>query len=69
MEVMRFFVPIKGCRILASNLHPLRASFDYIGEVVKVDGGTVWFKDKSGDTDILIWRFRDGDNKFVWFCA
>ena len=69
MEVKRFFRPIKGCRIIASDNHPLRCAFDYIGEVVKVDGNIVRFMDRSGDTDSLIWRFNDGDNKFIWFGA
>lgn len=69
MEVMRFFRPIKGCRVIASDCHPHKRKFDRIGEVIKVDGNIFWFRDGRGDIDSMIWRFRDGENKFIWFGA
>lgn len=69
MEVKRFFRPIKGCRLIASDNHPFMAAFDYIGEVIKVDENIAWFVNREGDTDTIIWRFKDGANKFIWFGA
>jgi hypothetical protein len=67
--MIQFFTPIKGCRIVASAQHPFKKAFDRIGEVLKVDGNIVWFKNCQGDTDSMIWRFKDGNNKFVYFGA
>lgn len=67
--MMQFFKPMKGCRIVASSKHPTRKEFDYIGEVIKVDGDIVWFRDQVGDTDTMIWRFKEGNNLYVYFVA
>lgn len=69
MAVMRFFRPIKGCRIFASAQNPHFKEMDYVGEVIRVDGNFAWFTDRAGDTDLVIWRFEDGVNKFILFGA
>lgn len=69
MQIRQFFTPLKGCRIVASGLHPLKKEFDYLGEVIKVDGNICIFRNQSGDTDSLIWRFKEGNNKYIYFGA
>lgn len=59
--------PATGCKIYASNSHHSKNENDYIGEAIKVDGNILKFRDIGGDTDSLIWRFKDGLNKTVYF--
>jgi len=69
-EIMKqFFRPIRGCRIVASDSHPYKKEFDYIGRVIKVNGNIIAFINSTGDTDYLIWRFKEGNNKFIYFGA
>lgn len=67
--MMQFFKPLKGCRVVASKDHPTRKEFDYLGTVERVDGDQILFRNSRGEVDRLIWRFKDGNNKFVYFGA
>lgn len=67
--MMQFFKPLKGCRMVASKDHPTMKELEYIGTVEKVDGNQVVFRNRTGDLERIIWRFKDGNNKFVYFGA
>jgi hypothetical protein len=67
--MIAFNRPLKGCRMVASDQHPHRDPFDYIGEVVKVDGNQVVFRNRSGEIDRIIWKFRSGKNPTIYFGA
>ncbi len=69
MEINQFLKPSKGCQIYASGQNPFYAPLDRVGECIKIDGNICWFRDRRGDTDSLIWRFAEGNNKFFIFGA
>jgi hypothetical protein len=64
-----FFKPMKGCRIMATDSHAALNEMDYIGTVHCVDGNIVTFKDRNGQLDTMIWKFKEGLNKTVMFGA
>lgn len=70
MAIMQIFKPTTGCRIYASEQH---YAFDYLthsGVVIEVAGNIIHFKSLiHGDTDSMVWRFSDGNNKHVIFGA
>jgi hypothetical protein len=68
-EMKKFFRPLKGCRILATEEHHTLKPMDYVGRVHSVDGNIITFKDRSGQLDTMIWRFKEGNNKTVVFGA
>lgn len=67
--MIQFFKPLKGCRMVASKDHPTMKELEYIGTVEKVDGDQVVFRNRTGELERIIWRFKDGNNKFVYFGA
>lgn len=67
MEIRQFLTPQKGCKIVASAIHPFKKEFDYIGIVIKIDGNIIRFKNQLGEIDSLIWKFKDGINRFIYF--
>lgn len=61
----RFFKPMRGCRIYASDKNMTRKAGELIGECIKVDGCTCWFR-SGNETDLFLWEFPDG-SKNDWF--
>lgn len=57
---MRFFKPVKGCRIYASDEHMTKPAGEFIGWCEKVDGGMCIFR-LGADVDRFIWRFGNGE--------
>jgi hypothetical protein len=66
---MRLFKPIRNCKILASENHHSLKELDYIGRVLKIEGNMLAYTDKDGDTDWIIWNFKEGLNKTICFCT
>lgn len=64
-----FFKPIKGCRVLATADHHSLNEGDYVGLVNFVDDNIITFKNRSGEHEKMIWRFKEGSNKTVTFGA
>lgn len=69
MEIRTYGRPRKGCKMVASDKHHTLKEFDYIGEVLSVVGNIVAFKDRNGDTDYIIWNFKEGPNDTISFGA
>ena len=68
--MMRFFKPMQGCRIFASEKHMTEVPGTLLGWCEKVDGNICIFKPVcSLETDRFIWRFKDGPNDWYEFAA
>jgi hypothetical protein len=65
----QFFKPLKGCQIRATLAHPELNNMDYVGRVHSVDGNIINFKNRAGELDLMIWRFKEGNNKTIIFGA
>lgn len=61
--------PIKGCTLYATREHFSLNHNQIAGEVVNIDGNLLKFRDLDGDIQTLIWRTKDGLNKFYKFGA
>lgn len=70
MSIKQFFRPLKGCKIYASQTHHSLSFLTPIGVVTEVSGNIVHFKSfLHGDTDSMVWRFKDGNNSDIVFGA
>jgi len=65
---MRFFKPMRGCRIYTSAKHMTRPAGELVGICIKVDDNQCVFE-WSGEVDLFIWRFRDGLNDWFEYAA
>jgi hypothetical protein len=66
---MRFFKPLKGCRIYTSDKHMTKPAGEFIGWCDKVDGGICIYH-LGADVDRFIWRFGNGEvNEWFTFSA
>ncbi|AWT29857.1 hypothetical protein IPC367_27325 [Pseudomonas aeruginosa] len=66
----RFFKPMRGCRIFASEHHMTKPAGELIGWCEKVDGNICIFKPPcSLELDRFIWRHRDGLNPWYHYSA
>lgn len=48
--------PRIGVHLYASELHHSKNKYDYIGEILEIDGGILHFRDGKGETGCVIWR-------------
>ncbi|WP_448647118.1 hypothetical protein [Pseudomonas mohnii] len=55
---MRFFKPMKGCRIFASDKHMTKPAGEFIGWCEHVEDGICVFRNGSV-VDRIIWRFSN----------
>jgi hypothetical protein len=62
----RFYRPINGCSLFASKDHMTKKHGEFLGKVKNVDGDILTFE-INGQTDKLIWSFKDGRNKWIEF--
>lgn len=64
---MKVFKPQVGGKVWATSEHPNRKEGEFIGHIIEVSENEVYFK-LNGDTDKLIWNFRNGGlNRFHSF--
>lgn len=61
--------PRKGCFLYATRENWNMRHNQIAGEVVSIDGNILKFRDPDGDIQSLIWRTKDGLNKFYKFGA
>lgn len=54
---------------MATDSHNKLKAMDYVGRVHSIDGNIIAFKDRSGQLDTMIWRFKEGNNKTIVFGA
>lgn len=69
MDIKQFFTPIKGCHIYASDKNPYHKFLTRLGEVISVSGNIVYFKNRAGEVDTYIWKFKTGYNSHIVFGA
>jgi len=67
--MMQFFRPIKGCKVVATDSHHKLNAGDYVGIVHKVDGNIITFKNRQGEHENMLWRFKEGNNTTITFGA
>ncbi|ASN68669.1 hypothetical protein 3S11_45 [uncultured Caudovirales phage] len=68
--MMKFFKPMRGCRIFASDKHMTKPAGELIGWCEKVDGNICLFKPPcSPEIDRFIWRFKDGPSDWYYYAA
>ncbi|MDG9886322.1 hypothetical protein CSV86_014775 [Pseudomonas putida CSV86] len=58
--MMRFFKPMRGCRIFASEKHMTRPAGEFIGWCEKVEENICIFRD-GAVVDRFIWRFNNSN--------
>lgn len=66
---MQFYRPLKGCQIRATDSHHSLNTGDYVGRVHIVSDNVITFKNRQGDHENIIWRFREGNNTTITFGA
>lgn len=68
--MMKFFKPMRGCRIFTSDKHMTRPADELVGWCEKVDGNVCIFRAPGSSTlDRYIWRFNDGLNHWYEYSA
>ncbi len=65
----QFFKPLKGCQVLATESHPSLKEGDYVGTVHVVNENIITFRNRQGEHEDMIWRFKEGNNKTITFGA
>jgi len=64
-----FLTPIKGCKIMAGyNHHNLNHGY-YIGIIHLIKNNIITFKNRQGEHEDIIWRFKEGINTAIIFGA
>lgn len=67
MDFCPLVMPSKGKKVYATSEHYTISEGDLVGEVVAVNGAIIKYRDRDGDTVSMIWKFKDGYNKTVYF--
>ena len=59
--------PSLGLKVYATSEHYTEQEGATVGVIVAIEGPIIKYTDNDGDTVSLIWKFKDGYNKTVYF--